>query len=209
MNWLARLKVPYEVAAREGLSDVYQWHRALWMAFPETPDAERDFLSRVERKEREYLIYLLAARHPERPAWCPLGNWEVIKVKPAFLAHEYYRFDLLANPTRRVAKIGPDGERTKNGRRLALLQPDDQVKWLQHKAEKGGFSILDYPPLQLSKAQRMGFIRNGRRGCHFGVVFQGMLQVTDRGRFRQSFRYGIGSAKSFGFGMLMLHPTDY
>ena len=45
-----------------------------------------------------------------------------------------------------------------------------------------------------------------RTGTHAGVRFRGRLQVTDRERFIHAFHHGIGSAKAFGYGMLLLQP---
>jgi CRISPR-associated protein Cas6/Cse3/CasE subtype I-E len=36
------------------------------------------------------------------------------------------------------------------------------------------------------------------------VDYEGVLEVTDREKFRHAFYNGIGSAKSMGFGMLII-----
>jgi CRISPR-associated protein Cas6/Cse3/CasE subtype I-E len=41
-----------------------------------------------------------------------------------------------------------------------------------------------------------------------GIEFRGVLEVTDRARFFQTFRSGVGSAKAFGFGLLVLAPIS-
>ena len=208
MNWLARLRVPYEVAAENRLRDGYDWHQALWRSFPAFDDKARDFLTRVDKKEREFVAYILSDHKPICPPWCPGNYWELTVIKSSFLNHEYYLFDLLANPTRKVAKIGADGGRAKNGRREAFLRPEEQTMWLQRKAEQGGFRVLDSPPLEIGKPQRLTFGREHGGGTHFGVQFKGVLQVTDRTSFRETFRRGLGSAKGLGFGMMMLQPVS-
>jgi CRISPR system Cascade subunit CasE len=40
------------------------------------------------------------------------------------------------------------------------------------------------------------------------VEFQGSLRVVDPNKFRSAFAQGIGSAKAFGFGMLVLAPIS-
>jgi CRISPR-associated protein Cas6/Cse3/CasE subtype I-E len=52
------------------------------------------------------------------------------------------------------------------------------------------------------------FTRNGKRGKHVSVDFQGILNVTNQDRFKKAFCKGIGSAKAFGFGLLMLQPIS-
>ena len=42
---------------------------------------------------------------------------------------------------------------------------------------------------------------------HFGVRFDGTLQVTDARALARAVRDGIGPAKAFGFGLLSLAPA--
>jgi CRISPR system Cascade subunit CasE len=44
----------------------------------------------------------------------------------------------------------------------------------------------------------------GRRGLHRTVEFQGVLTVTDAAEFHETFTRGMGSAKAFGFGLLVI-----
>ena len=53
---------------------------------------------------------------------------------------------------------------------------------------------------------RNGETARAMPGVVQGVEFCGVLEVTDRERFLQTFRGGVGSAKAFGFGMLVLAP---
>ncbi len=41
-----------------------------------------------------------------------------------------------------------------------------------------------------------------------GVVFDGRLRITDRGRFLEALRAGIGTGKSYGFGLLSVAPLS-
>jgi CRISPR system Cascade subunit CasE len=72
-----------------------------------------------------------------------------------------------------------------------------------------GFSVLDVPPLYVEPAQNHRFIKRHLKevpGFHVGVRFQGVLEVTNREEFKKAFTQGIGSAKGFGFGMLVIQP---
>ncbi len=46
-----------------------------------------------------------------------------------------------------------------------------------------------------------------KRGKHNSVDFHGILKVIDRAAFEGAFHHGIGPAKAFGFGLLMLQPV--
>ncbi|RMF67773.1 MAG: type I-E CRISPR-associated protein Cas6/Cse3/CasE [Calditrichaeota bacterium] len=55
---------------------------------------------------------------------------------------------------------------------------------------------------------KLSFTKDHRRGTHVAVDFRGHLRVTDREAFRNAFTKGIGPAKAFGFGLLMLQPVN-
>lgn len=98
---LARAELDMAHALRLGLRDAYDWHKAAWRCFPDEPEARRDFLTRLDPPQagsRRCRFWLLSARCPQRPDWCPPEGWGVKAVAPGFLEHERYCFDLLANP---------------------------------------------------------------------------------------------------------------
>ena len=204
MIWLARAYLSVWEAAQRELRDRYAWHKAVWNCFPGQPEAGRDFLTRLDELDGRFRLYLLARREPRRPDWCPAGSWSVKPVAPSFLEHERYRFDLLANPTRKVASLTSEGERRKNGRREALADPESRLAWLRAKAGAHGFALEAEP--NVGPSQNHVFYRQGKPGLHVGVRFSGTLRVVERERFNAAFLGGIGSAKAFGFGMLLLQP---
>ena len=206
MTWLARAVLGKEDLAACRLLDNYDWHKAAWQCFPVMADADRDFLFRVEWQENGCLAYILSGQKPSRPVWCPPSGWEVKEIATGFLEHARYRFDLLANPTRKLVVRDAEGQRRKNGRRVPLLHYDEQRSWLERKAQQHGFRLEEGAPLSVDPAGRHPFRRRGADGLHVGVRFRGVLSVTDRDLFASAFRKGVGSAKGFGFGMLLLQP---
>lgn len=204
MSWLVRMQLDRQTLARCHFRDSYAWHQAVWECFPGMPDAGRDFLTRADWLPRSCRMYLLCRREPVRPNWCPPEAWAVKNIVQSFLQHEGYAFDLLANPTRKVAAFTNDGQRTRNGKRLALLDEDSRLAWMRNKAGQHGFCLDG--PLAIDETGTNIFWRRARAGTHIGVRFRGRLQVTDRERFIHAFYHGIGTAKAFGFGMLLLQP---
>jgi CRISPR system Cascade subunit CasE len=209
MSWLTRIRVDFGLANRLRLHDNYAWHRTAWELFPGRDGKPRHFLSRLNVRQEGFELLLLAQESASRPSWCPQECYDERKIRSSFLEHQYYRFDLRANPTRKVAKPDKDGNRAKNGRRLALLQTEDQLAWLGRKADGSGFRILESPPVVIDPATSHTFRipKQNRHGLHLGVSFRGLLEVTDRREFQEAFHTGIGSAKAFGFGMLVLAPV--
>lgn len=81
------------------------------------------------------------------------------------------------------------------------------LSWLARKGEAHGFTF-DPAEVRTVPRPRQPFIKGGVAGLHAGVDFQGRLRVTRFELFRKAFEEGIGSAKAFGYGMLVLAPLD-
>ena len=228
MSWLARLEIDAEVLHAEGISnDIYAWHKLLWKCYPNTPDAKRDFLTRIDQLEGAFRFWILAKRKPVRPPWCPPEGFAINEVAPSFLAHRYYAFDLRANPVKTIGQSGsnretlvrPNGKR-KNGKRVPLVKPDELRAWLIRKGKvrcrdketgldvPGGFRIVEEKYLEIGPMVESHFRKKGQSAYHGGVQFRGILEVTDQINFSDTYHCGIGSAKGFGFGLLLLAPVN-
>lgn len=238
MSWLARLEVDAEAIRNQGISDdIYTWHKMLWQCYPDAPEAKRDFLTRIDELEGAYRLWVMAKRKPTRPQWCPPDGFALKEINPSFLNHRYYAFDLRANPTKSLVRRGPNGEtlfkvgsdgeallradgkpKRKHGKRVPLVEPEELRAWLIHKSEvrckenggdvAGGFKIVEGKPLEILPMVENYFRKRGQSGYHGGVQFRGTLEVTDRQKFIETYESGIGSAKSFGFGLLLLAPVE-
>lgn len=205
---LTQILVCYEDAVRLlHLRDTYDWHQRVWQAFGGRDGQARDFLIRVDRQEEAFRVIILSRSAPARPDWCPTDCFGTKAIPDHFFAHARYRFSLLANPTKKI-RSNQAGERTKNGRRVPLTKREELVAWLQRKANAGGFS-LNLDSLRTIPRGREFFHKDGTsHGTHTAVDFQGELTVSDPVQFRATVVAGIGSAKAFGFGLLVLAPTS-
>jgi CRISPR system Cascade subunit CasE len=191
-----------EARMRKRLNDSYAWHRAAWEAFPERPNDNRKFLTRIDDRGRFYELMLLSEEKPTLPGW---GQWETKQIKPSFLEHDRYAFNLRANTTVKRVVRDESGDRKKNGRRTAIYKPGDLRDWLERKAQQAGFTVEQFaadPPIARP------FRKKGKSGKHVRVDFRGILKVTDSSAFKEAFSKGIGPAKAFGFGMLLLESIE-
>ena len=193
--YLTRITLNKSQVAKLKIRDAYAWHQKLWEAFPGRDGEKRNFLFRIDDAGRDICVLMLSHSEPDKPAW---GYWELKPIADSFLQHNTYRFQLKANPTMR---------RASDKRRLGIYQEDRLYEWIQRKADQNGFDVRT-KDVTISAPVEEYFVKNSRRGKHVAVDFQGVLSVNDRTAFIKAFENGIGSAKAFGFGMLMLDPKD-
>lgn len=205
--YLTQIIFDSSLVSRLRIRDRYDWHQRAWDCFPGRPRDKRDFLTRIEDKRDHLRLLILSPSPPTRPEWCPPEAWQGTKeISDSYLSHRRYRFQLCANPTKKVKAFNPDGSERPNGRREPLRNRDDLVAWIRRKGEAGGFTV-DPKTLQTLRLGKEPFEAKGRRGLHNAVEFRGVLTVTDSAKFRETFRHGVGSAKGFGFGMLVIVPV--
>ena len=223
---------------RSWLRNRYHVHQRLCMAFPTASRKaeDRDFLQpfkpdefgkgqvHVKRAVGSGFLFLIEPLRGGRaviivqsaiePDWCYAFHNadyllaappEVKPFDPRFSEGRCLRFRLAANPTRRLCKHSPDAKEESIGKRVPV--PTNRlVDWLARRAESAGFHIEeDATTLQ------PGFVymnKNGKGQRLRSVLFEGLLQVTDPDAFRQTLIRGIGSGKSFGFGLLSIAPAN-
>lgn len=190
MSWLALANIKKEAWA--GL-DSYGQHQAIWKMFPGRDGKARNFLFRVDDMGAIFRVFVLAN---EKPVFDGRIGWRVKEVPPTYFDHKVYRFQLKANPTMR---------RKEDGRRLGLFKEDLLFKWMLRKASLNGFEVNE-KSLVVGAPVEERFRRGATLGKHLGVDFTGVLRVVDKQKFKKAFEEGIGSAKGFGFGLLMLQP---
>ncbi len=225
MTWLVRMEVDADIARMAGMVDSYAWHKKLWDCYPDSPESKRNFLTRIDFLESMFRAWLLGPGKPVRPEWCPPEGFSAREIAPTFLSHRFYAFDLKANPVKTIVQRGPNGEtlfgpngKRMHGKRVPLVKPDALREWLIRKAETrcmdknglkipGGFRVLENRPLEISPVTESHFRKQGVSGCHVGVRFRGILEVTHAEHFMKTYCSGIGSAKGFGFGLVLLAPV--
>jgi|YNPNPStandDraft_1061719.scaffolds.fasta_scaffold16626_2 CRISPR system Cascade subunit CasE len=200
MLFLTRIRVSFREEAARRFVDSYAWHQAIWGAFPAPPGEKRNFLLRIDRRGAQFEVLVLSHKPPQIQPW---GRWETRQIPNSFFQFERYAFSLRANPTQMRVKRLADGSRRKNGFRTGIFQPDELYGWITRKLQAAGCqleSVSFDPPV------REHFRRKGCRGTHLRVDFRGIFRVQDRVAFQQAVANGIGRARAFGFGMLLLQP---
>ena len=208
MSWLACMTINADAALASDFVDNYDWHQRLWCCFPGEPDRRRDFLTRIDALEGAFRLWVLSPTRPACPDWCPPEGFAVREIAPSFLSHRYYAFDLRANPVKCLIQRDERGERQRHGKRVPLVQPAELRAWIDRKGQAGGFQIVAAKPLEIGPVVKSHFRKKEHAACHGGVQFRGVLEVTDRKKFTETYYAGVGSAKGFGFGLLLLAPVN-
>lgn len=208
MTYLTQLTIDFATVARLRIHDAYEWHQRVWQCFPGRDGQQRDFLTRLDGRPEGFRLLIVSPIPPVPPDWCPTdsGCWKSKPIPETYFTHRRYAFQLCANPTKKIAVQNPDGSFKKNGRRVPLGTREELVAWINRKGEQGGFSINEDILRTFSRGQEH-FDKKGMRGLHSAVEFQGMLTVTDPQKFHKTFTRGVGSAKAFGFGLLVVAPV--
>lgn len=208
--YLSRLKLdPSRRKTRELMISPYQLHQSIYRAFPDKSEGGPGrILYRVDRDRRTGSLSLLVQSEKE-PEWgrsdylweCLAREHETKPFEPYLFRGQVLHFRLKANPS-----VKKQQEGKKNGFRTGLLREEDQLDWLKRKAERSGFKVgrCRTVPEGMIDSRKQRSEKNMR---HFGVLFEGTLQVTEPGKFQETLRDGIGSAKGFGFGLLSIAPA--
>lgn len=198
--------------------DGYAAHQLVWRLFAASPDQERDFLFRDELSHRP-TFYLVSARPPQDVH----GVWDLdVKLyAPRLKAGDRLRFRLRANPVRSTRNGGGAVKRhdvvMDLKTRLSAAGEHDVLpplpaivheagfRWLSERADRHGFQIDE--ATILVDGYRQHRLRKGRQQQLIRVStldFSGQLTVTEPTTFVDTLYRGLGPAKGFGCGLLMV-----
>lgn len=226
MSYFSRVSIdPVSVnasrLAKEVCVNAYREHQHLWRLFDADADAERDFLFRREQPAGGFpRFYLLSGREPRHGdnVW----HIETKIYRPVIRAGQRLAFSLRVNPvvTRRDAqgrqvrhdvvmdlkhhtgfKALPVNERPV----LSELIQQAGMEWLQTRAERHGFSFLPGELRVEGYQQHRASKKGGKKPIRYSTLdFTGVLTVTETELFQQTLTKGIGPAKAFGCGLLLV-----
>ncbi len=214
LSRLTLLDHPNIEALIRHLGDAYREHQMLWRLFPEDPQAKRDFLYRRDMRRGRPCYFLLSWRPPVNT----LGLWHIDPPKlfaPRLRAGQTLAFSLRANPVVRRGRqrhdVVMERKRRMNWKTLPAserpplmtLARDAGLEWLRRQGERHGFRFD--PEAVRVDAYRQHHCRRGGRTIRFSTLdFTGLLTVTEPDAFVQALYQGIGPAKAFGCGLLLV-----
>lgn len=180
----------------------YEIHRTLWKMFPEDAQAERDFLFHIEKSERTATVILMQS---ERKPEVSYNGARILACKEYQLAlqiDQRLRFLLVANPVKTIndenGRTNKEGDLKKC--RVPLIRDDEQRDWLSRKLKPAS----EPEDIFIDPRHPLYFRKTGMAGKIKPVVFQGILKVVDPEALVQLLQQGIGPAKAFGCGLMLV-----
>lgn len=203
--FLSRVEVPWDF-----VRNPYGVHRQLWRMFPgEARETRKDgeeprqgFLFRVEESRPGRIARLLVqSRRPPTtvPDLVLVGTRE-LNLRPQ--VGQRLAFLVTANPIKTIADTERDMKPGKKSDkcRVPLIREGDQREWLIRKlngaAEVEAATIQVHSPLY--------FRKGGRAGKLSTVTYEGLLRVTGADNLIALLENGVGPAKGFGCGLLLV-----
>jgi CRISPR system Cascade subunit CasE len=208
----------------------YKLHQWLWQFFPGLDGERGQFVFR-EYAEQKGNRYYLVSKHPPTPH--DTAYWEVQfrAYDPVIKAGQRFAFELRANPV--VSSASADGKKKRHDVVMAAkkkllkehglshwrdwqdedrpqlygLAQQEGARWLEKQGARCGFEILEVT-VAAYQPQVVGRKKDSQGNAHCLNVttmdFCGTLQVTDPVAFRQVLFDGLGHAKAFGCGLLLI-----
>lgn len=226
--YLSRIRLDLNGLSRETLFEImgggaYGAHQLLWRLFPEYRGA-RPFLFRQEMDEPDEdgrprglpLFYVLSNREPVSIPG--LLEAQCRPFSPALKTGDLLAFRLRANPTVAKSVAGKRGQRAdvlmaakypftagKERTSQACSEAVDQAarQWLVERASQWGFRLPVEPQVD---AYRQHALPKGKgRTIRFSSVdYEGLLEVSEPGRLIETLALGVGRAKAFGCGLMLI-----
>lgn len=218
-------------AAASRATGPYREHQWLWQFFEAPEGTPRDFLFRSSDVDGMPRYHVVSARQPSTS----VTGWNVQSraYDPRVSKGTRLRFELRANPvvthkrggkSRRDDVVMHAKREMLDARGLARwkdwagedkpplyeLVADACGRWLRNRAQQAGFSVID-DSLRVDNYNRLAEKApkraNGKAIQLSTVDFSGELEVENAGHFRMALIQGIGHAKAFGCGLLLVRPA--
>lgn len=203
-------------ARRPGFAGLYNSHKALWRLFGDHPDRKRDFLYR----ELAPLSFLcLSERAPEDRD----GIWSIASkpFAPVLNPGDRLQFSARVNAVHKTRnaqgkqmrhdivqharmRLKAEGVIAQDMPSRPILAMQEGRKWFLDRQESFGLE-LDQDSFMIESATQHAFYKKeSGKGQLSTLDMSGMARVTNVDLLLQALHQGIGSAKGFGCGLLLI-----
>lgn len=220
-------------AAHEFAQSTYAAHKWLWNFFPSSSDQTRDFIFRRHEIEQMPRFYVVSKRPPKafseawqvqsRPYEPQLQEGQrltfQLRANPVISrkngAGKSQRHDVVMQAKKKLLEehgLGKDAKwadwQDENSKPLLYeLVQQHCAEWLDGVAARNGFAIAltgEEPQLQVDAYEQSRAEKRDHNIRFSAVDFSGELLVTNPELFQQALFNGLGHAKAFGCGLLLV-----
>ena len=190
-------------SVQQALRNANDMHRNIMKAFDDLPSdsprAEHSVLYSVLDYMGKPAVYVTSQTLPD---WSRVRGFtpvddpiDISALRGKFCEGGVFCFRLFASPTKKIARDG------KLSSRVFLKALEERSQWLQRQAEKKGFELISFSEITESKVTGK---KRDMQINYTGVLFTGVLRITDPDLFWKAYCEGIGPGKAYGLGMLMI-----
>lgn len=189
------------------ITDAYSLHRVVYSLYEDVRDDQQKQTSTASGilyadqggDIRGRKILMLANREPMGTVEGQYGQVHSKPIPDDFLVYDQYRFKVIVNPTRRDSA---------SRKLLAVRGREAITQWFAERAPTSwGFEVAPQT-LQVDKIDVLQFKDKQQRQVTIGQAHvQGLLRITDKAQFANSFTQGIGRARAYGCGLLQIVPV--
>jgi len=210
-------------AAHDWTQGAYEQHQWLWRFLPAPPGSQRQFLFRRRDVDGLPRFYVVSSAAPVAPT----PHWQVASkaYAPELEAGDWLQFELRANPV-----VTPRDAAGRAARHDVVMQEKTRLLRERGLARWADWTAPDRPALAdlvqrcgsawlLARAERLGvafdeaslradgYEQHHDRGGMLrlsSIDFSGRLCVRDSQTLRRALFEGVGHAKAFGCGLLLV-----
>jgi CRISPR system Cascade subunit CasE len=192
----------------------YNWHQQLWNLFPEESSRRNKI-----KKEKEaigervefpaYFLFrveeiqpgqgeILLVQSPVKPFDC--GTIKIVK-GPNELTYMKLTDNVIA---RFILTANPVKTKSADRNRVPHIGEENLKNWLNGKVKAFGRIVED---VLITPGHPIYFRKGNTAGKINPVTFEGKMEITDIAAFKKAGFSGIGPAKSFGCGLMLIKPV--
>lgn len=192
----------------------YKEHQVLWKLFNDDPTAQRDFIYRYEPHNNNPSYYIVSKREPR-----DLDSIWDIRTKPYtphLLAGQRFSFLLRVNPVKTkdgkrhdivmYEKHRIDYKNLKEDKRPAHQAVIEKAgsAWITSREKQYGFSVDEAAMVIDGYQTHVSSYKKGNKIRYSTLDYRGILTVTEVVGFEKVLMEGIGKAKAFGCGLMLI-----
>lgn len=207
----------FDILKEKQTSDGYVSHQILWKLFPNDGAKKRGFIYRKDERERIPQFLMVSAEKPTGIAGITVQSKPY---DPQLSERQELLFSLVANPV--IARKTEGKSRSvrhdvwmdakKEGKEQGLDNEDlllacEQAAktWMVRQGTRHGFYVEENKVLVVNYQQNRFYKNRSSELIRYSTIqFEGKLVVVEPEKFRSMLFTGLGHAKGFGCGMMLI-----